>query len=603
MIPPLIPQPRKVRYGQPLELSGRRWLIAPGATPRLRDYLRELARSSWKLLGPVELWTGSERPVEAGLLEVAIEPQGQPAQGYRLAAAADGWKLTAADEAGAFYGLQTLHQLLRLCGNSPPELEVEDWPDFPVRGVMLDISRCKVPTMATLRTLIDRFAELKFNQVQLYTEHTFAFAAHRTVWAEASPLSGDEVRELDAYCRARYIELVPNLNSFGHFERWLRHPAYRHLAESPDGFVHPANGNQVPWGSTLKPNAESLAFIEGLFAEMLPNFSSQLFNVGCDETWELGTGWSKEACAARGKTRVYLDFLKEIHAAAARHGRRIQFWGDIILKQPDLISELPKDAVALEWGYEADHPFARDCQLFADAGINFYVCPGTSSWNSLIGRSANCLANLASAAEHGRKAGASGYLITDWGDGGHHQTLPVSWLGFGAGAAFAWCLESNRDLDLAPGLGSVFLQDASSPLPALAVELGRAHECLPGHRPNRSAFNDLLFWRGTTVDGLDRKNLREALARLEALDQKLEAVSANTPEAERSRRELRHGLQLARLGAARGLLALGEGDAERLREAILESITTHEELWLERNRPGGLAESSAKLREAALSIG
>ena len=41
---------------------------------------------------------------------------------------------------------------------------------------MLDISRTKVPTMDTLLTLIDQFSTLKYNQIQLYTEHTFAFS-------------------------------------------------------------------------------------------------------------------------------------------------------------------------------------------------------------------------------------------------------------------------------------------------------------------------------------------------------------------------------------------------------------------------------------------
>ena len=52
---------------------------------------------------------------------------------------------------------------------------------------MLDISRCKVPTLATLKTLIEQFADLKYNQLQLYTEHTFAFTDHETVWRDASP--------------------------------------------------------------------------------------------------------------------------------------------------------------------------------------------------------------------------------------------------------------------------------------------------------------------------------------------------------------------------------------------------------------------------------
>src|SRR5690606_11763612 len=115
-----------------------------------------------------------------------------------------------------FYGAVTLIQLLEQAGASLPCLRISDRPDFVDRGVMLDVSRDKVPTMETLYRLVDRLASWKINQLQLYTEHTFAYRHHPEVWAKASPLTGEEILRLDAYCRERFIELVPNQNSFGH---------------------------------------------------------------------------------------------------------------------------------------------------------------------------------------------------------------------------------------------------------------------------------------------------------------------------------------------------------------------------------------------------
>src|SRR6185295_18746980 len=154
-------------------------------------------------------------------------------------------------------------------------------------------------------------------------------------------------------------------------------------------------------------------------------------------------------CQARGTERVYLDFLREVHARVQRRGHRLQFWGDIIVKRPELIAELPRDAIALEWGYEADHPFTEHLELFRRAGLEFYVCPGTSSWNSIAGRSDNAILNLARAAQQGQAAGALGLLTTDWGDHGHLQPLPVSYLGLLLGAGFSWNVASaERPLEL-----------------------------------------------------------------------------------------------------------------------------------------------------------
>ncbi len=124
-----------------------------------------------------------------------------------------------------------------------PCLKIRDWPDFPTRGVMLDISRDKVYQMQTLYTLVNQLASWKINQLQLYTEHTFAYQGHERVWLNASPMTPEEIQNLDQYCKEKFIELVPNQNSFGHMSRWLKHPEYQHLAETTEPF-------RTPWGKT-----------------------------------------------------------------------------------------------------------------------------------------------------------------------------------------------------------------------------------------------------------------------------------------------------------------------------------------------------------------
>ncbi len=133
----------------------------------------------------------------------------------------------------------------------------------------------------------------------------------------------------------------------------------------------------------------------------------------------------------------------------------MQFWGDIILKYPELIPELPEDVIALDWGYEQDHPFEKETQLFSDAGIPYYVCPGTSSWNSIGGRVNNMLGNCRNAVHFGLAHGASGFLNTDWGDYGHWQQLPISYPGLICGAALCWCYGSNRNIDLENALNRI----------------------------------------------------------------------------------------------------------------------------------------------------
>jgi len=533
-------------------------------------------------------------------------------EGYRLTISAHHIHIVAHDGAGAFYAAMTMRQLARQCAGAGelPCLRIEDWPDFPHRGVLLDISRDKVPTMETLYALVDLLAEWKINQFQLYTEHTFAYRHHREVWENASPMTGEQVMALDVYCRQRFMELVPNQNSFGHLHRWLKHPRYRHLAETPAGF-------QSPWGDDpfslcpLEPG--SLELLAELYDELLPHFSSRQFNVGCDETFDLGQGRSRAACEERGMGRVYLEFLLKIHQLVQRHGRTMQFWGDIIVHYPDLISELPKDVIALEWGYEADHPFAKDGEKFAQAGVPYYVCPGTSSWNSIAGRTANALGNLWNAAESGQAHGAIGYLITDWGDNGHWQHLPVSFLGYAYGAAVSWAAQANRDLDLPRALALHAFQDAIGVMGRLAYDLGNAYRKAGVLVPNASLLALLLLrpdfaplapqsWGegGELAEGLER-----TLEYVDRVMAPLAQARMARPDAELIADEFRNAAALLRHACHLGIACLQTESgkiasipAER-RQALaseLEEIAAeYRRLWLSRNRPGGLADSVGRM--------
>jgi hypothetical protein len=530
----------------------------------------------------------------------SIDPTGvKHAQGYVLQIEPSNVSIRAHDPAGAFYGRQTLAQLRRQFSRELPCLHIEDWPDFPARGVMLDISRDKVPTMQTLFMLADLFASMKINQLQLYTEHTFAYSQHEEVWRGASPMTADEIRQLDAFCRERFIELVPNQNSFGHMERWLKHDRYKPLAEKPDGFMFPWNF----WhegGFSLNPlDPRSIELIEGLYDELLPNFTSKMFNVGCDETFDVGLGKSKAECERRGKERVYLDFLLKIHDAVTKRGRRMQFWGDIILHNPELIRELPRDVIALNWGYD-HHPFEKETRAFADAGVEFYVCPGTSSWMSISGRTDVAIENLRSAAQHGLKNGATGYLNTDWGDWGHLQYLPISFLGFAYGAACSWCLETNRDFPLPRVLDLHVFHDSASVMGKLVYDFGNVYQAVK----TPMSMSSRLFW--AFVGTKERRNLFETVTNEEFDDadgriadaiRPLAHSKMNRPDADLIEREIRTAADMLRHACDRGrwLRNPSENRTSRLCSGLEKLIGQHRALWQYRNRPGGLPDSLARL--------
>jgi hypothetical protein len=455
-----------------------------------------------------------------------IRTEAAPAQpeGYALTIDPRGVTIQFREPAGLRAAAATLRQLVREHGRRLPCLRIRDWPDFARRGVMLDVSRGRVPKLETLLELAEKLADFKINELQLYTEHTFAYRQYRSVWQSWGALTGREIRALDARCRELGIDLVPNQNSFGHLRYFLADGRLRKLGELAEPY-EAETGDFLRRPTTLAPNHPgTLPFLRGLYRELLPNFSSGFFNVGCDETWDLGRGQSRARCAARGQGRVYADFLKKIHREVTARAKTMMFWGDIILKHPELIAELPQDVVVLNWGYEANHPFAKEAAAFARAKIRFYVCPGTSTWQTLIGRHDNALANLRRAAQAGKKFGAAGFLNTDWGDGGHPQPLAVSWPMFAAGAALAWNASALDETTLAHVLSRDVYQDAAGEMGQAALQLGFVHQKLGVRAANETPLGTViaapqpeereLFCRNgrSWFSQIPRNRIREALA-------------------------------------------------------------------------------------------
>jgi hypothetical protein len=545
---------------------------------------------------PRHLDLGDTTVAAAGEPRVETGAAGLPPEGSTITIHADGTvDIAAADPAGAAYASTTLAQLRRLHDGALPVGEIRDWPDHPVRAVMLDISRDKVPTLETLDALIDRLASWKVNQLQLYSEHTFAYQRHERVWRDAGALTAEEIRAVDTYCAERHIELVPNQNCLGHMSRWLQHDEYRHLAMAPT----PDQPDRAP--TTIEPNHPgSLELVRELLGELLPNFSSRRFvNVGLDEPWELPPD----------RLGDYLGWIRTLRGLPELEGREMLVWGDILAGEDERIRALPDGVTVCEWGYDAGHPFATRAAAYAACDQPFWTAPGTSSWLTLLGRATNMRTNCTEAAEATLAHGGSGVLTTDWGDNGHLQYLPVSEPGLAYGAAVAWCAASNRDLDLAAALSAHCYDDDTGVLAATLLELGDLHRLLTPQVWNVSTLALTLYWpqletgrgplKGVTTeeyatvqerlvdcrDALARAAPRRADHRI-VLDELYNAIALVTI--------------LCRDGRARtegdgSIVGIPPATRHRLAESLRPVIVEHERLWAARNRLGGLPDSRAWL--------
>ena len=360
---------------------------------------------------------------------------------YRLTITAEGITIASSCDEGFFRAATSLRQMLRRGKGQLPLCEISDKPEIDRRGYMLDISRGRMPKVETIKTMIDFLAALKYNEFQLYMEgDCFKYAAYPKETADFDCLTPEDIRELDAYCKDRFIDLVPNQNSFGHMYTWLRKPDFHHLGlfERED---------QVP--STLNPLLdESFEFVCNLYESLLPHFSSQYVNIGLDEAYGLGRYQIEEYCRQKGKDVVFMEWLNKLNDhIVEKYGKTVMFWADMIYNYPQSYHMVPKGAVALEWGYELiqSQRMTDHCIAYRDAGVRYYVCPSCNTHGSLTSRMDVTTFNIRTCAELAVEYGAEGLLLTDWGDGGHAQFGVWSMVPVALSGQYGWNTGARQD--------------------------------------------------------------------------------------------------------------------------------------------------------------
>lgn len=359
-------------------------------------------------------------------------------QAYELNIMADKIKIIGGTKGGVLYGIQTLRQILSQNGAVLPCLMIKDFPSIKNRGFYYDVTRGRIPTLCYLKSVVDKLSYYKINQLQLYIEHSFLFRGLSEVWRDDTPLTAEEILELDVYCQMRNVELIPSLTSFGHFYKVLRTKMYRHLCEFPEEYKEAFSfpGRQLHHTINISME-ESFQLVTSLIEEYLPLFTSKHFNICADETFDLGKGAGKALADEIGTETMYIDFVSRLCQFVIDRGKRPMFWGDIICKFPQAIKKLPKETICLNWGYAKDQK-EEESKALNEVGAIQYMCPGVLGWNQFINLLEDSYQNISRMCSYAKRYEAIGVLNTDWGDYGHINHPEFSTSGMIYGATFSW---------------------------------------------------------------------------------------------------------------------------------------------------------------------
>lgn len=420
------------------------------------------------------------------ILEIKQDLSVENEEEYHLIIQEDRLQIISKTEKAAFYGLVTLKQLQS--EQIIETQEIKDKPDLEVRGLMLDISRAKVLNVSSIKKIIDLMAELKYNHLELYVEgFSYEYKNIKEALADKNYLTQEEYLEVEKYAIEKYIDFVPNKNGFGHMSDWLALDKFKELAECPDGFE--IWGSKRP-PSTLDPtNPKSFELVKQMYEEMIPFTKSKYFNMNFDEPYELGHGKSKQECLKTSTEDVYIEYLEKLANVVRKYNKTPMIWGDVLVKHPDKISKLSKDIVFVDWGYNKAYDFVNHAKMLEELKVKYLLAPGTSTWSSITGRFIDMKETIENSTCSSKKYHGLGILLTDWGDMGHLQYLPSSYLGFIYGAMLSW---SSGTIEDAEKYLAIILNDET--LAKVIVELSHYHELEGEYRDYGTRLFASIMW-------------------------------------------------------------------------------------------------------------
>ncbi len=356
-------------------------------------------------------------------------------QAYSLTIEKSGIRIEGRTARAVFYGAMTLIQLIdRAASDKLPLVKIIDWPDMKVRGISDDISRGQVSTPDNFKKIIRNIARYKMNVYMPYLEDMIKFPQYPGIGKGRGALSADEIKELVAYAKKYFIDVIPIFQTLGHYENILVQKKYLKYAEFPGA------------ASLNVSNDSTYIFLESMLKEVFKLFPSEYFHMGADESFDVGLGASKYMVDKFGIAKVHADHYQRIYDICKKYGKKVMMYGDIILRHPEILKMIPKDITIVDWHYrpDTDYPSAK---IFNEAGFNYCVSPSVWNFSTMFPTNVNALPNIKYIVKAGLENNSRGMINSNWGDFGAETFKELLYFGYAWSAQCSWNFkESNLNV-------------------------------------------------------------------------------------------------------------------------------------------------------------
>ena len=282
---------------------------------------------------------------------------------------------------------------------------------YQIRAVQVDLAR-QMETIPFLKGFIDFIAENHYNTLFLYLEwriRTKTFDIGKN-----DGYSADELREIIDYAAVRGINVIPGLATLGHAELLLRQKKFASYSELREGITGRFGQSFTPDFCPSLP--ETREFLDSYLSDVAEIFTeTPYFHVGGDEVFDMDfcSECRKKAPDLQGEANLYLEHFKFIHQVVTKLGKRMMLWDDMFEYYPDILTDMPRDIIMVNWQYQENvrgyqGHFLNLCfrdllKEYDRLGFDYLTAPADFCWN-----------NIDTSTAHGDNYHPMGGLLTSW---------------------------------------------------------------------------------------------------------------------------------------------------------------------------------------------
>ncbi|HNW56169.1 MAG TPA: family 20 glycosylhydrolase [Bacteroidales bacterium] len=464
--PVLFPAPQKITWGKNMfQVAGAKVLVSADLSSReektIDRFIAFVKHSTGVSLPVINNGDSDEQLIvlnssQPGPALPEINEQTGPGsrEAYKIKVTSKRVQINANCDAGVYYALQTLRQLIIVKDNNCyiPEVDIDDYPAFAYRGVMMDFSHGGLLTEEEIKNQIDFLARWKLNQYYFYNEVSIEMKGYPLLNYNAC-YSQEQIRRIVAYGLERHVDVIPFVNFYGHLHELLRLEKYASLGIGQ-------------YGHELDPGNQA---VQTVLKEWIKQYSeifpSPFIHVGFDETWE--TERLHKTDYSINPRELYLRQLNFVTSTLRGYGKKVMIWTDITRNYPDIMSDFPRDLIPVIWEY-SDQPgsVSKWLKPVSKEKMPFFVQSAVDNWGNVYTAADYTFDNIDICLKACRDEKAIGYITSVWTDA-VQPLMRNSWLFMAYGTAGAWQREPLKRDEFINGFCQIMY-------PGISVQMNNA---------------------------------------------------------------------------------------------------------------------------------